>query len=89
MTTIICNDTSGNPQTYQVGWDNSAEFFNGVGYIPRLWCEGGYAGQGYTYVSDELTSSTLGWYSGVIIPVLSSETQTVVVDSSVVVPNND
>ncbi len=66
MTTIICANEQGEERTYQVGWDNSNQFFNGRGEIPRLWCEGGYAGPYTTYVSDELpVDSPLRYYNGI------------------------
>lgn len=79
MTRIICNDPEGIAHDYQVGWDNSVEFFKDMGYIPRLWCEGGYAGQNYVYVSDELPDPALGWYNGtVLVPVIVVDTPTII-----------
>lgn len=66
MTTIICANEQGEERTFQVGWDNSNQFFDGRGEIPRLWCEGGYAGPYTTYVSDELpVDSPLRYYNGI------------------------
>jgi hypothetical protein len=66
MTTIICANEQGEERTFQVGWDNSNQFFAGRGEIPRLWCEGGYAGPYTTYVSDELpVDSPLRYYNGI------------------------
>ncbi len=66
MTTIICANEQGEERTFQVGWDNSNQFFNGRGEIPRLWCEGGYAGPYTTYISDELpVDSPLRYYNGI------------------------
>ena len=62
---VVCATTDGAQQTYQIGWDNTQSFFDGKGYIPRLFCEGGYAYQHPVYVSDELTDSSLGYYNGV------------------------
>ena len=54
--------------TYQVGWDNSNQFFMGKGNIAALYCEGGFSPlrQGATYVSDTLTNESLRYYNGVI-----------------------
>ena len=64
---VVCATTDGAQQTYQIGWDNTNSFFNGKGYIPRLFCEGGYAYQHPVYVSDELTDSSFGYYNGVVV----------------------
>jgi hypothetical protein len=63
---------------FGVGWDNSAiEFFNGRGEIPRLYCEGGYAGIYTMYVSDALPlDDPRRWFNGVALlpePVESSQ----------------
>lgn len=72
MSDVTCAKPDGTQQIFHIGWDNSQSFFNGKGYIPRLFCEGGYA-QSYTsYVSDNLTDPALGYYQGVV-PVLSPE----------------
>ncbi len=64
---ITCakNGTQG---TYQVGWDNSNQFFQGKGDIAKLYCEGGFSplGAGATYVSDTLTNNSLRYYNGII-----------------------
>jgi hypothetical protein len=65
-TTIICAANGGNQQSFQVGWDNSNQFFANKGYIPRLYCEGGYAGNYRIYISDSLNDSSLGYFNGVI-----------------------
>jgi hypothetical protein len=66
-TTVICADLEGNQITRNIGWDNSNAFFNGKGDIPRLYCEGGYAGQYVVYVSDTLEpESPLRYFNGVI-----------------------
>ncbi len=67
---VTCGRDDGTEQTFSIGWDNSNQFFDGKGEIPRLFCEGGYA-QSYTlYVRDNLPlDSPLRWYNG-IVPVL-------------------
>jgi hypothetical protein len=78
---VTCAKQDGTEQTYQIGWDNSNQFFANRGYIPRLFCEGGYAPPGFTvYISDNLSDSSTGYYNGVVTtPVVSPnpETQTV------------
>ena len=66
-TTVICATNGGNQQSFQIGWDNSNQFFADKGYIPRLYCEGGYAGNYRTYVSDTLNDSSLGYFNGVVL----------------------
>ena len=66
MTTITCATPDGQQQEFGVGWDNSNEFFNGRGEIPRLYCEGGYAGPYTVYVSDTLAlDDPRRWFNGV------------------------
>jgi hypothetical protein len=65
-TTVICAANGGNQQSFQIGWDNSNPFFADKGYIPRLYCEGGYAGNYRTYISDTLNGGALGYYNGVV-----------------------
>jgi hypothetical protein len=66
MTTITCATPDGVQQEFEVGWDNSNEFFDGRGDIPRLYCEGGYAGSYTVYVSDLLAlDDPLRWYNGI------------------------
>jgi hypothetical protein len=73
FTSITCADPEGNQVTNQVGWDNANIYFNGKGDIPRLYCEGGYAGIYTTYISDTLEpDSPLRYYNG-IIPTPSAE----------------
>lgn len=93
-TTIICADPAGQQRSFQVSWDNSNQFFADKGYIPRLYCEGGYAGSYRTYISDSLDNSSLGYFQGVVPvaeePVVApvdtstatSETQTATADTS-------
>ena len=85
-TSVVCAKQDGTQQTFQIGWDNSNQFFADRGYIPRLYCEGGYAPSGFNlYVSDNLSDSTLGYYNGVVpTPVVSPnpETQTAASETS-------
>jgi hypothetical protein len=99
-TTIVCATNADNRQSFQVGWDNSNQFFADKGYIPRLYCEGGYAGNYRIYISDTLNDSSLGYFQG-LIPVVveptpvapsdtstaTSETQTATVDTSTSTPD--
>ena len=65
-TDVTCANEAGTQQTYQIGWDNSQQFFDGKGYIPRFFCEGGFAPPGFTiYVSDSLVDTASGYYNGV------------------------
>jgi hypothetical protein len=67
LTTVVCADSEGNEVTRQIGWDNQNQFFAGRGYIPRLYCEGGFAGPYTTYISDTLPAdSPLGYYAGIV-----------------------
>jgi hypothetical protein len=67
MTTITCATPEGQQRDFQVGWDNSNQFFNGRGEIPRLYCEGGYAGAYTVYVSDLLAlDDPRRWFNGVL-----------------------
>ncbi len=65
---ITCGDPiTGEQQTFSTGWDNSNPYFEGKGYIPRLYCEGGFAGLYTTYISDSLPAdSPLGYYAGLV-----------------------
>ena len=66
MTTITCAKADGTSREFQVGWDNSNQFFNGRGEIPRFYCEGGYAGAYTVYVSDLLAlDDPRRWFNGV------------------------
>ena len=68
MTTITCATPDGQQQEFGVGWDNSNEFFNGRGEIPRLYCEGGYAGPYTVYVSDTLAlDDPRRWFNGIVL----------------------
>ena len=67
LTTVTCADPQGNQIERQIGWDNSNQFFDGKGDIPRLYCEGGFAQQYTTYISDTLPAdSPLRWYAGIV-----------------------
>jgi hypothetical protein len=76
--TITCADPAGTAKTFNVGWDNAEQFFNGKGDIAKLFCEGGYAGAFRTFVSTSVTDMSLRFYNGVA-PV---ESPTVVVEPS-------
>jgi hypothetical protein len=66
-TNVICADDAGEQITRQIGWDNSDQFFEGKGDIPRLYCEGGFAGPYTTYISDDLPiDSPLRYYAGIV-----------------------
>lgn len=70
MTTITCATPDGQSREFQVGWDNSNQFFADRGEIPRLYCEGGYAGAYTIYVSDLLAlDDPRRWFNG-IVPVV-------------------
>lgn len=78
LTTVICADPDGNQVTRQIGWDNSNQFFEGRGYIPRLYCEGGFAGPYTTYISDDLPAdSPLGYFAGIRPTPEPSPSQTI------------
>jgi hypothetical protein len=67
---VTCATPDGTEQTFSIGWDNSNQFFDGRGEIPRLYCEGGYANGYPIYVRDNLPAdSPLRWYNG-IAPVV-------------------
>lgn len=73
MTTITCATSEGQQQEFGVGWDNSNPFFNDRGEIPRLFCEGGYAGPYTIYVSDALPiDDPRRWFNG-LAPTPSPE----------------
>lgn len=66
LTTVTCADPQGNVRDFEIGWDNSNQFFEGKGDIPRLYCEGGYAQPYTTYIADTLPAdSPLRWYAGI------------------------
>jgi hypothetical protein len=67
---VTCAKGDGTEQTFSIGWDNSNQFFDGKGEIPRLYCEGGFSNGYPVYVGDNLPlDSPLRWYNG-IVPVL-------------------
>lgn len=86
---VTCANQESTEQTYQIGWDNSNQFFADRGYIPRLFCEGGYAPPGFTiYVSDNLPDSSTGYYNGVVpTPVVSPSPETEAASETVTVPS--
>ena len=78
LTTVTCADPDGNQREFQIGWDNSNQFFEGKGYIPRLYCEGGYALPYTTYISDTLPAdSPLGYYAGIVPEPVSTPSPSV------------
>jgi hypothetical protein len=66
MSLVTCSNKDGTSREFRIGWDNTNRFFEGKGYIPRLFCEGGYAGDFRSYVSDNLASANVGYYNGVV-----------------------
>jgi hypothetical protein len=67
---VTCATEDGIERTFSIGWDNSNQFFDGKGEIPRLYCEGGFSNGYPVYVADNLPlDSPLRWYNG-IVPVL-------------------
>ena len=68
MTTITCATPNGQQRDFQVGWDNSNQFFADRGEIPRLYCEGGYAGAYTIYVSDLLALDDPRRYFNGVLP---------------------
>jgi len=64
--TVVCATEGGEQRSFQIGWDNSQQFFANKGYIPRFYCEGGYANPYVLYISDNLGDISLGYYSGVV-----------------------
>jgi hypothetical protein len=83
LTTVTCADPQGNEQEFQIGWDNSNSFFEGKGYIPRLYCEGGFAQPYTTYISDTLpVDSPLGYYAGIVPTPEPSPSPSVTIEPS-------
>jgi hypothetical protein len=65
-TTIVCANTEDVQSEFNVGWDNTNQYFFDKGEIPRHYCEGGFAGQYTVYISDGLEpDSPLRWYYGI------------------------
>ena len=61
---VTCANDAGEQRTNTVGWDNSQQFFAGKGSIAQFYCEGGYAGNGYTIFDiTNLTDSSLLYYN--------------------------
>lgn len=77
LSNVVCGKADGSSRSFQIGWDNQQQFFANKGYIPRLFCEGGYA-QGFSiYLSDDLTNPALGYFNGVVpAPVQPEPTPT-------------
>jgi outer membrane biosynthesis protein TonB len=48
---VTCQDPDSNTQQFQIGWENTHDYFLDKGNIPQHFCEGGYAGQFTTFVS--------------------------------------
>lgn len=68
MTTITCADIDSNQREFQVGWDNTHQYFANpdITNIPAHYCEGGYAGIYTIYVTDGLApDNPVRWYNGV------------------------
>ena len=72
---VTCATEDGIERTFSIGWDNSNQFFDGKGEIPRLYCEGGFSNGYPVYVRDNLPAdSSLRWYNGVApLPTPSPE----------------
>lgn len=81
-TTVTCANSDDQRRSYQIGWDNSNQFFADKGYIPRFYCEGGYASSYRIYISDTLNDSSLGYYNGVVLQPVIQDTTTATVDTS-------
>ena len=80
-TRVICANAAGEQITRQIGWDNSNRFFEGRGDIPRLYCEGGFAGPYTTYISDDLPAdSPLRWYAGIAPTPLPTPSPSVTIE---------
>jgi hypothetical protein len=81
MTTITCADTEGNQREFQVGWDNTHQYFSNpeITNIPAHYCEGGYAGIYIIYVTDGLEpDNPVRWYNGIApLPTPSVEPEPV------------
>jgi outer membrane biosynthesis protein TonB len=48
---VTCQDPDSNTRQFQIGWENTHDYFLDKGNIPQHFCEGGYAGQFTTFVS--------------------------------------
>jgi hypothetical protein len=49
--TIICQNSNGDQQTFEIGWNHENDYFLDKGNIPQHFCEGGYAGEFTSFVS--------------------------------------
>ena len=65
---VVCANEGGQEREFAIGWDNSNQFFEGKGDIPRLFCEGGYAGAWTTFISSSLADDDPRRYYNGIIP---------------------
>ena len=48
---VTCQDPDLNQQEFQIGWENTHDYFLDKGNIPQHFCEGGYAGIYTSFVS--------------------------------------
>lgn len=48
---VTCQDPDGNQRQFQIGWENTHDYFLDKGNIPQHYCEGGYAGIYTSFVS--------------------------------------
>jgi len=48
---VTCQDPDSNTRQFQIGWENTHDYFLDKGNIPQHFCEGGYAGQFTAFVS--------------------------------------
>ena len=48
---VTCQDPDSNTRQFQIGWENTHDYFLDKGNIPQHFCEGGYAGQFTSFVS--------------------------------------
>ena len=60
--------------TFDIGWDNENQYFEGKGNIAKLYCQ---VIHNTEYVSDNLTDPQFRWYQGVVI----QDTQTATVET--------
>jgi hypothetical protein len=48
---VTCQDPDSNTQQFQIGWENTHDYFLDKGNIPQHFCEGGFAGRFTGFVS--------------------------------------
>jgi len=65
---VKCANEGGQEREFAIGWDNTNQFFEGKGDIPRLYCEGGFAGAWTIFVSSSLAEDDPRRYYNGIIP---------------------